>query len=148
MLSNAFLYIVMRDARKVHFILVSMAMTIGGITESLTTSLISGTLKPPEGPRDIILMAVILPAVVFTGQVAATLALKFEQAGPVALVRTSDVLFSFCWQYILLGVVPDIFSLAGASIVVSGVVITALRKWLVQLPPESKQRQRFGFLLI
>ena len=38
-----------------------------------------------------------------------TLALQYEEAGPIALCRTCDVIFSFVWQFAFLGIVPDLF---------------------------------------
>jgi len=37
------------------------------------------------------------------------LALQNEEAGVVALIRTSEVLFVFVWQLIVVGTLPDIY---------------------------------------
>lgn len=45
----------------------------------------------------------------FLGQLGVILAVKFEKAGPVALLRSNDVIFSFLLQFWFLGVVPDMY---------------------------------------
>ena len=148
MLGNASSYIFMRELRDVHFALLNMTFTFWGVSEALGASLITGVLKLPEGLHDSIVIYVVLPMLVFLGQFTLTLALKFENAGPVALVRTTDVLFSFCWQFIFLGVIPDIFSATGAAIVVLGVLITGVRKLISELPADDVKRKRLRFLLL
>lgn len=41
------------------------------------------------------------------GNTFLVLALQVEEAGVVALIRTSEVIFTFCWQAIILGIMPD-----------------------------------------
>jgi hypothetical protein len=45
----------------------------------------------------------------FAGQIAIILALKFEQAGPVCLIRSLDVVFGYILQFIFLDVIPDAY---------------------------------------
>jgi len=42
-----------------------------------------------------------------TGLTCLVLALQVEEAGVVALIRTSEVIFVFLWQYIIVGTLPD-----------------------------------------
>lgn len=82
----------------------------------------------------------------FLGQILLTLALQLEQAGPVALARSSDIFFAFIWQMIFFKEAPNRYSLIGATLVITSVVLTALRKWLLTLPSDSQLRQRLHVL--
>lgn len=41
---------------------------------------------------------VLLAVFSFAGQILLTMALQHEQAGPVAIARSADVVFAFIWQ--------------------------------------------------
>lgn len=82
----------------------------------------------------------------FLGQILLTLSLQLEQAGPVALARSSDILFAFVWQMIFFKESPNRYSLIGATLVIISVVLTALRKYLLTLPNDSELRQRLHIL--
>lgn len=43
----------------------------------------------------------------FVGQNALTLALQYEQAGPISLIRPSEILFIFVWQFLFLNKIAD-----------------------------------------
>lgn len=75
-----------------------------------------------------------------------TLALQLENAGPVALARTADIVFAFIWQVLFFKEVPNIYSLVGAFLVTSSVVITGLRKWVVSLPDNSPTKLKLHIL--
>jgi len=53
------------------------------------------------------MLAIALGVIAFFGQSLFTIALKFEDAGPVALLRTSEVIFTFMWQIMFLAEIPD-----------------------------------------
>jgi drug/metabolite transporter (DMT)-like permease len=65
----------------------------------------------------------------------------------VALVRTLDCIVCFILQYIFIGVTPDLFSIVGSGIVIFAVFLTALKKYLLDLPPTHRTRATFFFLL-
>ncbi|CAL8085244.1 unnamed protein product [Orchesella dallaii] len=44
----------------------------------------------------------------FLGNTFLALALQVEEAGIVSLIRTSEVIFTFCWQMLLLQIYPDL----------------------------------------
>ncbi|XP_051779718.1 solute carrier family 35 member G1 isoform X2 [Erpetoichthys calabaricus] len=64
------------------------------------------------------------------GQTLITKALQHEKAGPVALVRTVDVVFAFILQFIFLNQSPTWWSLGGALCVIGSTSGVALRKWV------------------
>jgi len=81
------------------------------------------------------------------GNLFLVLALQVEEAGVVALIRTSEVIFTFFWQFLLIGTKPDLFSILGATLVLTGVIVVTLRKWVASLPKEHGTRRKLGFLL-
>jgi drug/metabolite transporter (DMT)-like permease len=82
----------------------------------------------------------------FGGQILLTLALQREQAGPVSIARSADIVFAFIWQVLFFHVVPNRYSIAGAILVTSSVMLTGLRKWAVALPESSPVKRTLGVL--
>lgn len=75
-----------------------------------------------------------------------TLALQVEHAGPVAIARTSDIVFAFLWQIIFFKETPNIFSLLGAVFVTSSVILTGMRKWILSLPENTPLKLKLSIL--
>ncbi|CAG7725061.1 unnamed protein product [Allacma fusca] len=65
----------------------------------------------------------------FFGQILLTKALQLENAGPVAVARTMDIVLAFFYQITLLHDTPDWKSYLGSVLVVSCVLLTAFRRW-------------------
>ncbi|KAK7123078.1 hypothetical protein R3I94_020003 [Phoxinus phoxinus] len=63
------------------------------------------------------------------GQTFLTKALQIEKAGPVALMRTMDVVLAFILQFLFLNRKPTWWSLGGALCVISSTSGVAMRKW-------------------
>lgn len=73
-----------------------------------------------------------------TGQLILNMALKIEDAGPISLARTGDILISFLVQALILHNEPiDVLSLLGATSILLSISMTALQRWVVdgQNPP-------------
>ncbi len=81
-----------------------------------------------------------------TGQILLTLALQLENAGPVAVARTADIVFAFIWQVLFFKEVPNIFSLAGAFLVTSSIIMTGLRKWVISMPENTSLKLKLSLL--
>lgn len=65
------------------------------------------------------------------GQYLVNLALKIEEAGPVSLVRTGDILLSFILQALILHNEPiELSSLLGAFIIFLAITLATLKKWV------------------
>ncbi|ODN00876.1 Solute carrier family 35 member G1 [Orchesella cincta] len=139
-------FLLLRYLRQLHFSLITVIFGFWGSFQSLALSASISKFQPPEGVEHW-MMAIGLASVTFIGQTCITLAFKFEQAGTVSLCRTCDVLFAYLWQFVFLGVVPDAYSLVGGVIVILGVLVIAFRKFLSELPPDHRYRQRFWILL-
>ncbi|XP_069095947.1 solute carrier family 35 member G1 [Pleurodeles waltl] len=63
------------------------------------------------------------------GQTFLVKALQVEKAGPVAVMRTMDVVFSFIFQYLFLNYSPTWWSVGGALCVVASTAGIGIRKW-------------------
>ena len=74
-------------------------------------------------------------------QLMLTVALQIEEAGLVSLARTFDIVLAFIYETTLLSVAVSWTSILGAVIVITGVCIIALRKYL-QAKPEIFARFR------
>ncbi|CAL8125727.1 unnamed protein product [Orchesella dallaii] len=139
-------FLLLRYLRQMHFTVITVFFGFWGSFQSLALSATISKFQPPEGVEHW-MMAIALASVTFIGQTCITLAFKFEQAGTVSLCRTCDVLFAYLWQFVFLGVVPDVYSMIGGVIVISGVLVIAFRKFLSELPPDHPSRKRFWILL-
>lgn len=149
--------LVLRIVRNVHFTTVSIVVGIVGILMCIALSAavtgfsnetVIGPLpfQLPEG-KDDWLKAGAMAGATFLQQIALTLALKYEEAGLVSLVETSSILFSYLWQFIFLGMAPDIYSVVGGIVVIGGVVVAGIRKIISELPDNSRVKQKFWLLL-
>lgn len=140
-------YVLLRALKGLHF---SVIMTNFGGFALVYTLMVSwwlGALCWPQCGRDRWLV-VALALFSFLGQILLTLSLQLEQAGPVAIARSADIVFAFVWQVLFFGETPNVWSVAGAVLVVSSVVLTGFRKWALALPFDSKVRQQLRWLML
>ena len=105
---SALMTIITRKIREVQFALMLVVFGIIGMIEAVIFSQVMNGFSLPEGLEDSLLL-VGVAGLSFVGQMSIILALKFEQAGPVALIRTCDVVFGFLFQFVFMGVVPNIY---------------------------------------
>ncbi|ODN04298.1 Solute carrier family 35 member G1 [Orchesella cincta] len=141
-----FTYVALRWLKPVHYALVTFFYGLISVIECGICAISIGVFQFPL-TLEHWLLAFGLGALAFAGQSLFTLALKFEDAGPVALIRTCEVIFTFLWQIMFLGQLPDAFSVIGAFLILLCVLLTTLRKLVMELPDESPMKARFQFLL-
>ncbi|CAL8104295.1 unnamed protein product [Orchesella dallaii] len=146
LICTSFYTIVTRSIRAVHFTVLTLVVGIVGVIQSFALIYFVGEFNMPGELFDSLFVAGV-GILSFLGQIFTVFALKFENAGPVSLVRSCDVIFGFLFQFVFLQVAPDIFSAVGAIIVLLGVLSTGFRKWINSLPEEDKRRARWGFVL-
>uniref|UniRef100_T1JH76 EamA domain-containing protein n=1 Tax=Strigamia maritima TaxID=126957 RepID=T1JH76_STRMM len=79
---NSNVYVLLRHLKDVHYSVIMLTFAIIAIVMSASAT--------------------------FAGQILLTKALQFEQAGPVAIYRTSDIVFAFIWQSIFFKEVPNL----------------------------------------
>lgn len=84
----------------------------------------------------------------FLGQILLTISLQLEEAGPVAIARSADIVFAFFWQILFFKEIPNSYSVIGAIIVTTSVILTGLKKWSQTLPRESMVRKRLRYILL
>lgn len=140
-------YVLLRALKGLHF---SVIMTNFGSFALVYTFIISwflGSLCMPSCGTDRLLV-VALAIFSFLGQILLTLSLQLEQAGPVAIARSADIVFAFIWQILFFKEVPNRYSVFGALLVVSSVVLTGLRKWVITLSRDSVLRKKLNWLSI
>jgi drug/metabolite transporter (DMT)-like permease len=106
MILAAVSYTVLRYIRKVHYSVSTFLFGLWGSLETLSLALIFQVFSLPSSYKEWGLAAT-LAGLTFVGQCAIVLAMKSEQAGPVALVRTFDVIFGFALQILIMGLIPD-----------------------------------------
>nr|XP_023024453.1 solute carrier family 35 member G1 [Leptinotarsa decemlineata] len=138
-------YVLLRALKGIHF---SVIMTNFGafalVQCVLVTSIIGALCLPSCGMDRYLIIALALFS--FLGQILLTLALQMEQAGPVAIARSSDIVFAFIWQVLFFNEIPNKFSIGGAILVMSSVLLTGLRKWIMALPHDASLRRNLNIL--
>lgn len=140
-------YVTLRALKGIHF---SVIMTNFGAFALCYTMIVSwflGVLCWPYCNSDRWLV-VALGVFSFLGQILLTISLQLEEAGPVAIARSADIVFAFIWQILFFKEIPNIYSVIGALIVTTSVVLTGLKKWSQTLPRESIVRKRLRFILL
>jgi len=138
-------YVVLRSLKGIHYSVIMSTFGAFAVVQTLLSTWVLGELCLPACGHDRYLM-VLLAIFSFAGQILLTMALQREQAGPVAIARSADVIFAFIWQMMFLNEIPGWMSLLGALLVVSSVLLTGMRKWVNGLSAEDSRRQRFSFL--
>ncbi|CAL8110064.1 unnamed protein product [Orchesella dallaii] len=147
MLLASISFTVLRYIRKVHYSITTLMFGLWGTVENIVLAFALHVFKSPSGLKEWGLIGT-LALLTFIGQCAIILAMKAEQAGPVAVVRTFDVIFGVIWQIIILHSFPDKISVIGASIVVLAVGVCGFRKWLRGLPVGHPTRARFRYFMM
>jgi drug/metabolite transporter (DMT)-like permease len=84
-------------SKGIHFSVIMSTFGAFAIVQTFLTTWALGELCLPACGRDRYLM-VLLAVFSFAGQILLTMALQHEQAGPVAIARSADVVFAFIWQ--------------------------------------------------
>lgn len=84
----------------------------------------------------------------FFGQMMLTKALQVEEAGVVSMFKSScDLILAFTYQILFFNHYPDGLTIFGSLLVLSGVLLTAVRKYLITLPKDKPIRQALNFLI-
>lgn len=91
----------------VNISVINLCFAFWGTLGCFFVSWIGQTLSIPSS--DDIWKIVITALLFYLGQIFMTIALKYVDAGPVGLLRTTELVFVFLWQFLFLGVVPDVY---------------------------------------
>ncbi|KAJ7987722.1 hypothetical protein DPEC_G00329440 [Dallia pectoralis] len=126
-------FVVLRKMGKsVHYFLSVWYYAVIGFIECVIALFILGEWTVPFCGRDR-WMLMLIAILGIAGQVFLTKALQIEKAGPVALMRTVDVVLAFSFQFIFFHQKPTMWSLGGACCVVVSTCGVALRKCVITL---------------
>ena len=140
-------YVLLRALKGLHFSVIMTNFGSFALIQTLMVSWAIGALCLPRCGNDRLLV-VALAFFSFGGQILLTLALQMEQAGPVAIARSADIVFAFFWQILFFNEIPNKYSVGGAILVTSSVLLTGLRKWVISLPENSTVKKSLGILAI
>lgn len=140
-------YVLLRALKGLHFSVIMTNFGAFALVYTLIVCYYLGALCWPLCGSDRLLV-IALALFSFGGQILLTLALQYEQAGPVAIARSADIVFAFIWQIMFFKETPNVYSVLGALLVVSSVMLSGLRKWALALPRDSDLRKRLKFLVI
>nr|CAD7203921.1 unnamed protein product [Timema douglasi] len=138
-------YVLLRALKGLHFSVIMTNFGSFALIQTLAVTWSLGALCLPRCGEDRLLV-VALALFSFGGQILLTIALQLEQAGPVAIARSADIVFAFIWQVIFFKEVPNHYSIGGAVLVTSSVMLTGLRKWALALPESSSLKKTLGLL--
>jgi drug/metabolite transporter (DMT)-like permease len=117
MIGMSCVFVSVRYLRKVHYGVVMVAYGYVGSLECILVALIFAWAKGISFfdifvvPREWEHLGYMSLVAIFSmiGQTLLVLALQYENAGPVSLLRTCDIIFNFVLQYFINGDKPDMW---------------------------------------
>ncbi|CAG2104795.1 unnamed protein product, partial [Medioppia subpectinata] len=137
---GSLVFIFIRQLKDVHY---SIIMFNFGWISIILTLIMTAIVNGFSMPKTLFEwgLSLSLGLLSFSGQALMTLALQSEQAGPVAVVREStDIILSFVFDITLFHIIPDIWSISGATVVFICILLTAFHKWLQSRDTEPKAK--------
>ncbi|XP_076364148.1 solute carrier family 35 member G1-like isoform X1 [Tachypleus tridentatus] len=134
--ARALSFITMRKLQKTPTPVVIFMFSLSSIVFGLFYLFITGTLSVPSCGQEAVLLVVCGLCGTF-GQLLMTTALKCEEAGPVSIARTADVVLAFIYGVSFLDQYPSWTSIVGAFLVCSSFVLTAMKKWRSRNKPSN-----------
>ncbi|XP_037082863.1 LOW QUALITY PROTEIN: solute carrier family 35 member G1-like [Pollicipes pollicipes] len=121
-------YVTLRQLKDVHYSATVTVFCLTAIPLSVAVWLLFGDRSLPTCSLPWLLVLAI-GLLSFLVQMFFTKATQLENAGPVSVVRTTDILFAVMWQVVWFDSVPGLFSWLGMGLVVSSVLLVAGHKW-------------------
>ncbi|XP_060533993.1 solute carrier family 35 member G1 [Cylas formicarius] len=138
-------YVILRALKDVHYSVIMANFGTYGFVQCIMFTYFIGALCLPTCGTDRYLI-VALAVSSFLGQILLTTAMQMEQAGPVSIARSSDIVYAFIWQVLFFNEIPNRFSVAGAILVMSSIILTGLRKWVLALPHDAALKRKLSLL--
>lgn len=122
-------YILLRMLKSLHHTVIIFNFSLVSLFITLPLILYTGDFcLPPFGYKR--WMIVLLAVLSFLGQILKTKALQMEEAGPIAIARSADVIFAYLWQFLFFQEVPDLFTIIGTLLITVCIIGLGFRKWL------------------
>ncbi|XP_059025407.1 solute carrier family 35 member G1 isoform X2 [Mustela lutreola] len=122
------LVILRKMGKSVDYFLSIWYYVILGLLESIIVLFIIGEWSLPYCGLDRLFL-ILIGLFGLGGQVFLTKAIQIEKAGPVAIMKTMDVVFAFIFQIIFFNDVPTWWTVGGALCVIASSTGAAVRKW-------------------
>ncbi|XP_062436418.1 solute carrier family 35 member G1, partial [Rhea pennata] len=127
--SAALTFVILRKVGKsVHYFLSIWYYAVIGLTGCVITLSLTNEWSLPHCGKDRVLL-ILIAVLGLGGQIFLTKALQIEKAGPVAIMKTMDVVFAFILQILFLNHLPTWWTVGGALCVIASSSGTAIRKW-------------------
>ncbi|EHB17317.1 Transmembrane protein 20 [Heterocephalus glaber] len=123
------LVILRKMGKSVDYFLSIWYYVILGLTESIIVLFILGEWSLPYCGLDRLFL-ILIGLLGLGGQILLTKAVQIEKAGPVAIMKTMDVVFAFIFQIIFFNDVPTWWTVGGALCVVASSTGAVIHKWL------------------
>uniref|UniRef100_A0A8C9JIT3 Solute carrier family 35 member G1 n=1 Tax=Panthera tigris altaica TaxID=74533 RepID=A0A8C9JIT3_PANTA len=120
--------IIRKMGKSVDYFLSIWYYVVLGLLESVIVLFIIGEWSLPYCGLDRLFL-ILIGLFGLGGQVFLTKALQIEKAGPVAIMKTMDVVFAFIFQIIFFNDMPTWWTVGGALCVVASSTGAAIRKW-------------------
>ena len=147
MFASAISIVLTRKLRRINFALLTCGIGLIGMVISGGLAAGFGVFKLPRSANDW-LLSLSVSGLAFVSQIMSVLAIKYEEAGVISIVKISYVLFAIVWQILLLRMYPDMISTLGAAIVLSALVLTGVRKWVNTLPESNRIKEELRCFLL
>lgn len=118
-------YVTLRALKGIHFSVIMSNFGAFGLIYTVAVSWFMDVICLPYCNSDRWLV-LALGAFSFLGQILLTISLQLEEAGPVAIARSADIVFAFVWQILFFKEIPHSYSVMGALIVTFSVILTGV----------------------
>ncbi|XP_013399657.1 solute carrier family 35 member G1 [Lingula anatina] len=128
-LSASITFVIVRKISHVHYTTIIFCFGVWGMIQTFVSLLaVQGLKDPPTGlPRILIMLIGVFS---FLGQIFFTIAMKYENAGPISVTRASEVPLAYLWQYVFFSEIPTLYCIAGATLVTVSVALIGIKKWV------------------
>nr|XP_060622813.1 solute carrier family 35 member G1 [Anolis sagrei ordinatus] len=128
-IAAALTFVILRKVGKsVHYFLSIWYYAVIGLIVCVITLFVMDAWTLPNCGIDRWLL-ILIGLLGLGGQIFLTKALQIENAGPVAIMKTMDVVFAFILQILFLDHLPTWWTVGGALCVVASSSGTVIRKW-------------------
>ena len=136
---TALAFIILRQLKQVHYsVTVFWFSTVLAAFGAVLTIALDGFTLPDSWLT--VFQCLGIGICGFLGQILLTKALQIENAGPVSVARTLDIVLSFFYQITLLHDTPDLYSYLGSCLVVSCVLLTAFSRWFKEVQARRSEK--------
>ncbi|XP_054840081.1 solute carrier family 35 member G1 [Eublepharis macularius] len=133
------LVILRKVGKSVHYFLSIWYYAVIGLIVCMIALFVMDVWSLPHCGKDRFLL-ILIGLFGVGGQIFLTKALQIEKAGPVAIMKTMDVVFAFIFQILFLNHLPTWWTVGGALCVVASSCGIVIRKWR-QSSKEAKKNE-------